>query len=130
MEKLFYIGLGGAIGAILRYLVSGMFYSYFEGYFPIGTLAVNLIGAFAIGFLWYIFEHTVLFANLRAFVLVGTLGAFTTLSTYGLETFNLLRDGEVKLAILNVFFTTFCGVFFVFMGFWLAKIVLGRGVSL
>lgn len=125
MSKLLFIALGGAAGALLRYSVSGATYKFFDGILPWGTLIVNLIGCFAIGFLWQIFEYLTSSPNTRAFVFVGILGAFTTFSTYGLETFNLFREGEIKYALLNVLASNVLGLALVIVGFIASRFLLG-----
>jgi CrcB protein len=121
MYTLIYIALGGAAGAILRYSVSGYTYKYFNGFFPWGTLAVNLLGCFAIGFLWNVFENSTSSPNTRAFIFIGILGAFTTFSTFGLESFNLLREGEIKYALLNILVSNIAGLALVFIGYIASK---------
>ncbi len=125
MSKLLFIALGGAAGALLRYSVSGLAYRFFDGVLPWGTLLVNLIGCFAIGFLWQIFEYVTSSPNTRAFIFVGILGAFTTFSTFGLETFNLFREGEIKYALLNVLASNILGIGLVILGFFSSRFLLG-----
>jgi CrcB protein len=104
VSKLFLIGLGGATGSILRYLVSGFVQDIAKSAaFPYGTLAVNLVGCWIIGFLSHLVDtRGVLTAEARALVIVGFLGGFTTFSAFGNETMNLLRDGENGPALANV----------------------------
>ncbi len=118
------IALGGGVGAVLRYLISGIAHRFFGSTFPWGTLTVNLLGAFFIGFLWAIFEKTIVPVSARLFILVGLLGALTTFSTYSLETFNLLRDGEIRLALTNIFLNNFLSIALVFVGIGLAGLLL------
>ncbi len=124
MVKLLWIMLGGAIGALFRYLASGIAYRYIGGDFPWGTLGVNIVGAFIIGFLWGISERTMVSPNTRLFVFVGIIGSFTTFSTFCLETFNLLRDGEIKLALANVFITNTLGIVLVILGLLVARYMM------
>ena len=126
MLKFFSIGLGGIIGALLRYLLSGIPYRYLEGIFPYGTLSVNLLGALGIGFLWGITEEIPISPTLRSFLFIGMLGSFTTFSTYTLETFHLLREREIKLAFINILISNFLGIGLVFLGFMLSKGILPR----
>jgi len=121
MSSLIYIAIGGAAGALLRYTVSGITYKYFDGLLPWGTLAVNMIGCFAIGFLWQLFEVVSTSPNTRAFIFIGILGAFTTFSTFGLESFNLLREGEVKYAVINILASNILGLGLVFAGFIVSR---------
>lgn len=121
MLKLLWIAGGGAAGTLLRYFVSGLDYRFSNGVFPVGTLAVNLIGSLAIGFLWGLFEHVDVSPQARMFALMGILGGFTTFSTFSLETFNLFRDGEFRIAFLNILLTNAAGIAFVFIGFGLSR---------
>ncbi len=115
--KFLYLALGGATGTILRYIISGLVYRFYDGFFPWGTFAVNLSGSFVIGFLWESFERVSVSPNLRLFLLIGMLGAFTTFSTYSLESFNLLRDGEMRLALFNILLSNIVCIASVFLGF-------------
>lgn len=123
MVKILSIAAGGAIGTVLRYLVSGIDYKFSQGVFPISTFVVNVTGSFVIGFLWGICERIDVASNVRMFAFVGILGGYTTFSTFGLESFNLFRDGEVKIALMNIAATNIIGVFSVFAGFAAARLV-------
>lgn len=96
------IALGGAGGALLRYGVGRV--AQLGGIsFPTGTLVVNLTGAFALGFLaTFLLERTTVPPELRLGLTIGVLGAYTTFSTFSLETLTLLNDGEWAFALLNV----------------------------
>jgi len=104
LGKLILAGIGGAVGSILRYSVSGIVQDFSKSItFPYGTLAVNLIGCLAIGFLSQLAESRGYFtAESRTLVFVGVLGGFTTFSAFGNETMNLWREGESVLAALNI----------------------------
>ena len=104
MGKLFLAGIGGFIGSSLRYAATGAFQQLSRSLdFPYGTLAVNLIGCFVIGFLSQLAESRGVFtAESRTFVFIGILGGFTTFSAFGNETMNLWRDGQNGLALANV----------------------------
>jgi len=118
MTKLFLIGLGGFAGALLRYGVSGLIQNLSKSIaFPYGTLAVNLLGCLAIGFLSQLAESYGVFSSeARAFVLVGLLGAFTTYSTFANETVNLARDGQGSLSLVNLGLHIFLGLAAVWLG--------------
>ncbi len=104
MIRLLLVGSGGFIGSILRYLLSGLVQQSSKSVgFPYGTLAVNIVGCFVIGFLSQLAETRGLFTTeSRAFVFIGILGGFTTFSAFGNETFNLWRDGENLLVLANI----------------------------
>ena len=94
MLRLLSIALGGALGSVLRYLLSRGVYQVMGSTFPWGTLSVNLVGSLAIGFLWALFETVTIAPEMRTFILVGILGGFTTFSSFTIETFNLFREGN------------------------------------
>ncbi|MBN1963659.1 MAG: fluoride efflux transporter CrcB [Anaerolineae bacterium] len=116
------IGIGGFIGAVLRYLTSDLVQRIVGGaLMPYGTLAVNMIGCLLIGFLAGVAEaHEVFSAEGRALVFVGLLGAFTTFSTFSFETTSLLRDGEIGVALVNVGVQVALGLVAVWLGNHLA----------
>jgi len=118
--KLLMVAAGGCVGALLRYWISGWAYRVLDGGFPWGTLVVNILGCFLIGFLWVIFERTIFPPSARDFLFIGLLGALTTFSTFGFETVNLLRDGEVKIALMNVLTNNLLGIAMVLAGIFLA----------
>ena len=91
---LFVIGLGGALGAISRYLTSGWVQSVSNSFFPWGTMAVNILGSLALGFLMVWLQSTAATAEVRGLITVGFLGSFTTFSTFSYESVAMLRDGE------------------------------------
>jgi len=92
LTNLLYIVGGGAIGALLRYFISGAVHSFTDSMFPWGTLTVNLIGSFVAGFVWCLSEDIMIAPHIKTFIFIGILGALTTFSTYMLETLNLFRD--------------------------------------
>ncbi len=102
--KILVIGAGGFAGAIMRYLVGGWVHRIFAGStFPLGTMTVNVIGCFLIGIGWGLIETRSLFSpHMRALVLIGFLGSFTTFSTFGFETFHLARSGQTVWSVLNI----------------------------
>ena len=117
MTKLLIIAIGGAIGAVLRYAVSGLPYKYFDAVFPYGTMLVNLSGAYIIGILFAFSERVEIPTEWRLFVFIGILGAYTTFSTFALESSNLIRDREFLYALWNFLVTNIGGVALVFLGF-------------
>jgi CrcB protein len=88
------VGLGGAAGAVSRYAATGWIQSLSGGFFPWGTLAVNVVGSLTLGFVLVWLQATVSSAELRELVTIGFLGSFTTFSTFSYETVAMVRDGE------------------------------------
>ena len=118
MTNILLIGAGGFIGSVLRYLVSGWAQQAAKSVgFPYGTLAVNVIGCFIIGFLAQLAESRGVFTSeSRLFVFVGILGGFTTFSSFGNETLNLARDAQMMSALANIGANVFVGLFAVWLG--------------
>jgi fluoride exporter len=112
------IGFGGFIGSIMRYLASGYVQQATKSVgFPYGTLAVNIIGCFLLGFLAQLAESRGAFTSeTRLFVFVGILGGFTTFSTFGNETLNLARDSQMMNALANVGANVILGLLAVWLG--------------
>jgi CrcB protein len=118
MTNILLVGAGGFIGSVLRYTVSGYVQQAMKSVgFPYGTLVVNVFGCFVIGFLAQLAESRGLFTSeSRLFVFVGILGGFTTFSTFGNETFNLVRDSQMMSALANVGASVILGLFAVWLG--------------
>jgi CrcB protein len=125
LMKILFAGAGGALGAVLRYVVSGLDYRFSGGVFPVGTLIVNLSGSLLIGFLWGVFEQAAVSSNVRVFIFIGVLGGYTTFSTFALENFSLMRDGEINIALLNILLSNAGGILLVYAGYSLARLVPG-----
>jgi len=122
--KLLYVVLGGGLGALLRYLASGLVQRNSAGVFPYGTMAVNLAGALMIGILWELFQNITISTNARLFVFMGLLGAFTTFSTFSLETMNLVKDREYIQAVVNVAVSNISCLVLVFSGSALVRLLI------
>lgn len=103
MKNYFLVFTGGGIGASLRYWLSGAIHKILPASFPFGTLFVNLMGCFAIGFLMTILEEKFISdPSLKIFLTIGILGGFTTFSSFSFESIALLRDTEILFASLNI----------------------------
>ena len=118
----FIIGSGGFLGALARYGLSGVVHSWIPfTTFPYGTVVVNLLGCFGIGALAGLAGSRQMFGpDFRAFAMIGLLGGFTTFSTFGYETFTMLRDGDYIRAAGNVGAHVFLGLAFVWLGYALS----------
>lgn len=102
MKNVMWIGLGGFAGAVLRYAIAGWVQRWGgDGRLPYGTLVVNVIGCLIIGLLSHLAESRQVLPDLRGFVFVGLLGAFTTFPTFGSETLELWQEGRGLLAVAN-----------------------------
>ena len=116
MMSIISIAIGGAAGSLCRYGMSNGIYLLLGRSFPYGTLAVNILGSFIMGIVYILMiERASISEELRAGITIGLLGAFTTFSTFSIETINLIESGEILKAGLNILFSvTLCIV-----GCWL-----------
>jgi fluoride exporter len=126
MLKLILIFVGSGLGGILRYAVQGWVQRLVDVSFPLGTLAVNVAGCFIIGVLAAAFSGPILIREeYRIGLTVGIIGGFTTFSTFGLETFNLANEGQLRLALANVVASCLLGFVAVLIGYRIAERWLG-----
>jgi len=122
MNQVLAIAGGGAVGAVLRYWVSSGVYALTGRGFPYGTLVVNVLGSLVMGFLYiWLLERIPGGVAARAFVLIGLLGAFTTFSTFSIETLNLMEAGQFVRALLNTLFSVVLCVGAAALGVMLAR---------
>lgn len=124
MTKLMLIATGGALGALARYGLAGLTYRLLGEGFPWGTLVVNVGGCLAIGFTWAFVERAPA-PTLAPLLLTGFLGAFTTFSTFSLETLHLFRVGAVGPGLANIVASNGLGLLAVGLGFLLARLLMG-----
>ncbi len=123
MNQLVAIAFGGALGAVMRFLVSSGVYQWLGRGFPYGTLAVNIIGSFLIGLLTeaLVLQRVAISMEFRAAILVGVFGAFTTFSTFSLETLYLIEQGSFTKAALNIMISIFACIFAVWLGLLIGR---------
>lgn len=99
------VSAGAAAGGAARYWLSNFVYKFLPANFPYGTLTVNVIGSFLLGFiLFFISDRSLISPNLRLFLTIGFCGGFTTFSTFSYETINLIKNAEFLYASLNILF--------------------------
>jgi|SRR5690349_6463771 len=123
MHRFLLVGLAGLVGTLARYLMSVWIDDRLNQTFPVGTLAVNLLGCFLAGFLFHLMEQKYqLDAVVRTAIFVGFLGGFTTFSSYALQTFNMVRDGSVLLAGANVIISNVAGLLLVWAGYAIVRV--------
>lgn len=122
MFQVLTIAAGGALGALMRFWVSNGIYGVFGRGFPYGTLVVNVLGSLMMGFLYILFlERMSVSPEVRGALLVGFLGAFTTFSTFSIETINLIEQADLLKAALNMVLSVGACV----LACW-AGVILGR----
>ena len=124
MQLVLIIALFGALGCLTRYFLSGWVYTIFGRTFPSGTFAVNIVGAFLIGLIMeFSMRSTLISPALRIGLTIGFLGGLTTFSTFSYETFRLLEDGELLIALANVLVSVVICLLFTWLGILAAKVL-------
>ena len=115
--KILYIAIGGSIGSILRFLFSNFCKIYFP-FFPIGTLAVNVLGSFFIGlFVSYLNNKEVSEIIVRYFFIIGLLGSFTTFSAFSIETLELFKQDKIVLSLFYISLSIILSISAAYIGF-------------
>ena len=118
MKQLLLVGLGGFIGSVARYLVSklNLYWTVFS--IPVGTLTVNILGSFIIGFIVGISAKSeIISPGFRLFLMVGICGGFTTFSSFTLENFTLMQNGQFASVLLYTGLSIFFGFLAVYLGY-------------
>jgi CrcB protein len=122
MQKLILVGIGGGIGAVMRFLMSGWVQNGITR-FPLGTLAVNFTGTLFLGLVMFSSEYLGLFDDeARIFLTTGIAGGYTTMSTFSYETLGLFEQGEYAYFALNLAGT----LLLMFLAIWMAKAMVIR----
>ena len=112
-----YIAIGGALGALSRYFLSIWIYNRTNQVFPLGTFVVNIVGCFLLGLFYTLsLEKVDIAPQVRMGISVGFLGAFTTFSTFSLETLNVIRENNLIIALLNIVLSVTIGLLAVWLG--------------
>jgi CrcB protein len=124
LERTLIVGAGGFLGSAARYLVQGAVYRYVPTDFPYATFLINVSGCFGIGFLAVLAQDSfVIGPSARLFLMVGVLGGYTTFSTFGYETMELLREGGGLAAAANAAGQVLLGLLAVWLGAATARIL-------
>ena len=122
MTRILFIGLGGFIGAVLRYLTdTGVKKIFPDMNFPLGIFVCNILGCFLIGLLATLFTDATISEHLKAKILIGILGSYTTFSTFSKDSLELFMNQQYLPAFLNIFLSISLGIAFVFLGMIAAK---------
>lgn len=121
MKNIILVVAGGAVGTFFRYLITGVDFKLSEGDFPTGTLVVNITGSLIIGFLWGLFERFDISSSARMTLFIGVLGGYTTFSAFGLESFSLVKGGDIRTALMYIMTTNALGIASVFTGFKISR---------
>ena len=122
MNQVVAIAIGGALGSVLRYLLSNATHAWLGRGFPYGTLAVNVLGCLAMGFLFVLLVERVGTSTVwRAGLLIGLLGGFTTFSAFSMDTMRLMESGLQTQALLNVFASVVLCLTATWLGLLLAR---------
>ena len=123
-QRLLWLSVAGAAGALARYVLSGLLHQFRDGEFPWGTLVVNTLGCFLFGLIWGLAEKRMLFSGeTRTIILVGFMGAFTTFSTFVFETSSLLRVSAWLPALGNMLLQLALGLVLLRVGMALGQAV-------
>ena len=110
MREVLWVGVGGFVGSVARYLLGGWITNRLGPGFPYGTFAINMTGSFILGFIMGTLEGHVMSPIVRLSMAIGFVGAYTTFSTFTYETLRLLEDGSFLLAGLNVVASVLVGL--------------------
>lgn len=130
MNQLFAVALGGSFGAVLRFLVSTGVYHWLGRGFPYGTLVVNILGSFLLGLLTeaLVLNRMTFALDYRAAILVGFIGAFTTFSTFSLETVYLLQQSQLAKAAMNISVSVAACLLAIWLGLVCGKALTGKSI--
>jgi CrcB protein len=122
MNPIVVVAIGGALGAVFRYLLVTKLAQVLDKPFPFGTISVNILGSLLIGIFYVVIvERAALPPPTRELVIVGFLGAFTTFSSFSLEVIDLVQQGFLAQAGLYVFSSVICCLIACYAGLWLTR---------
>lgn len=126
MQAIFFVGIGGALGAISRYLISQVSIKIWGDTFPIGTLIVNVLGCFLIGFFMTSLFNSGKQSSLMPFLIPGLMGGFTTFSAFSYETINFFANGAYLKGVLNISLSLILCFASVALGMFIGKFIVNK----
>lgn len=122
-----FVGIGGVIGALLRYYLGVTIGLWWDQTFPLATLLANLIGCFVLGWVTaFLFKVNLLHSNVVSGIGTGMVGSFTTFSTFSVETVELLQTSQLGAAILYVLTSLWIGLYLSWLGFRFGELALTK----
>ncbi|WP_293931767.1 fluoride efflux transporter CrcB [Sphingobacterium sp. UBA6645] len=124
LKEVFIIGIGGAVGSILRYTTGQYIAKHFPHAIPTGTLLVNIIGCLLIGFLIGFFDkQQIINTHWKLLLITGFCGGFTTFSTFAAENYNLITNNQIPQALLYIGLSVILGLLAVWAGLSISKLI-------
>lgn len=125
MKNIIFIGIGGFLGSISRFLISKFIHNFINSTFPYGTLVVNLLGCFILGIITGFLDEDIIFPdNIKLMLITGFCGGFTTFSTFINENFMMMRDGEYLLFSAYIMLSIISGFMSLFLGKIVSKLII------
>jgi len=120
------VAFGSGIGGLLRYIISDFVYKHSTSLFPYGTLTVNVVGSFILGFvIFYLDSLKLISSEMRLFLTIGLCGGLTTFSTFSYETVKLIQDSQYLIAGTNILLNVFVTILVVLLAAFISKLLIG-----
>ena len=124
MLNYMFVGLGAALGGVLRYWLSNYTYKFFPESFPYGTLIVNVTGSFILGLtMFYLYDKELIGPQLRILLTIGFCGGFTTFSSFTYETVSLFREAQIWPGLLNIMLNLILCLIGIYLAYFISKML-------